>query len=131
MLRTEITQAVDQAPANIRTELTGPGLAALELLNAHLPADEEVRHLISASPSKGEPNSVLALTNRRLVFVAPSPQAVSWRLARLTRSQAFAGLFIVNGDAGEYSLYVPGSEWATYFENQVKTAAAIAVIAGN
>lgn len=132
MIRPDIQQAIDAAPQQIRTEITGPAATTLELLNAHLPKDEMVTAITSASASQGGPiNSLIAITSRRLIFIAPAPQAVGWRLSTLTRSQSYMGYFFIEGDAGEYSPGLVAGEWATTFEARVKQAAAVAVLAGN
>jgi hypothetical protein len=129
MLRPDISKALDAAPTNIREEITGPAGRSLELLNRYLSETETVQSISSASPSpESVVNSVLALTDHRLIFVAPAPQAVGWRLSTLTRSQSYAGYFFVEGDAGKYSVGMVSSDWSANFEQQVKQAAAIAVL---
>ena len=131
MLRPDISKAIDATPANIRAEITGPAAASLELLNAYLSPDETVETMASASIEKGEEiTSLLVVTDRRLIFIAPAPQAVGWRLSKLTKSQAYSGYFFVEGDAGEYSCGLVDDEWSTTFEGKVKQAASQAVLAG-
>lgn len=130
MLRSDITKAIDELLPNIRKEVTTQGGECLGLLNTYLAAHEEVWALSSASAKKDSVyNCLFALTSRRLIFVAPAPQAVAWRLSTITRAQSFTGYFFVEGDAGKYS---PGldSAWGSTFETQVKRAIAISVLAG-
>jgi len=130
MLRADIEKAINELPAEIKEQITTLGSKCLDLLNTHLSAHEEVQQISSASPRPDTPyNCLLAVTNRRLIFVAPAPQVVGWRLSAITKAQSYGGYFFVEGDAGEYS---PGldSNWGPTFEAQVKRAAAIAVLAG-
>jgi hypothetical protein len=130
MLRPDLAKAIDELPANIKEQITTLGQESLDLLNTHLSAHEEVRQLSSASPKPDTAyNCLFAVTNRRLIFVAPAPQVVGWRLSTLSRAQSYSGYFFVEGDAGKYS---PGLDrtWGQTFETQVKHAAAVAVLAG-
>jgi len=130
MLRADIEKAIYELPVEIKEQITTLGSACLDLLNNCLSADEQVHHISSASPRPDTAyNCLFAVTNRRLIFVAPAPQAVGWRLSKITKAQSYGGYFFVEGDAGEYS---PGldSNWGKTFEAQVKRAAAIAVLAG-
>ena len=78
MLRTDISKAIDTAPDYIRAEITGSAADTLELLNTYLPADETVEAITSAAANQGGViNSVIAVTDRRLIFIAPAPQAVA------------------------------------------------------
>lgn len=132
MIRPDILKAMDATPTNIFEEITGPAATSLELLNTYLSADETVTTITSASPkSNGPINSLIAVTNRRLIFVAPAPQVVGWRLSMLTRSQSYMGYFFIEGDAGNYSPGLVSGDWGTAFEERVKQAAAIAVLAGH
>lgn len=131
MLRQDIAMAIDATPDQIQSEINTSAATSLELLNTYLPADEPVAHITSASPaSDGPTNSVLAITKHRLIFVAPAPQVVGWRLASITRSQAYINYFIVHGDAGDYTLGLARGPWADSFELLVKRASAIAVLEG-
>jgi hypothetical protein len=115
----------------IRTQLQGPAAAAVAMLNRCLPPDEPVERLSSvAAAAQGNPVCALAITDRRLVFVASAPQAVAWRLASLKRAQVYAGYFFIEGDAGDYSLGMKDDDWGRAFEHAVKLASAEAVLAG-
>lgn len=132
MMRSDIAEAINGAPEHIQQELDGPAASTIELLSIHLPADETVEVVTSASAARdGAVNSVIAITDRRLIFVAPAPQAVAWRLSTVTRSQSYAGMFIIEGDAGQYSPGLVSNEWGLKFESLVKTAAAKAVLGGH
>jgi hypothetical protein len=129
MLRPDLSKAISQAPPDVGKAITTSCATSLELLNAHLPADETVVNISSASPEKdGKINSVLALTDRRLIFVAPAPQALGWRLSTITRAQSYIGYFFVHANGGEYSVGLEG-EWGSVFEGYVKEAIAQAVLA--
>jgi hypothetical protein len=129
--RPDITSALAAVPPNIRAQLHGEAAAALDLLNRYLPPDEPVRLISSvAVTDDAPPNSVLAVTDHRLVFVAPAPQAVAWRLSSLTKIQLYLGFFFLHGDAGEYSLGLANDAWGATVQQHVKTASAIAVLAG-
>jgi hypothetical protein len=130
MFRADIEKAIDELPDNIKGHVTTLGSECLELLNTYLSDHEEVRHISSASPKPDMSyNCLLALTDRRLIFVAPAPQAVGWRLSTITRAQSYGGYFFMEGDAGKYSPGMDGN-WGSTFETQVKHAIAIAVLAG-
>jgi hypothetical protein len=131
VLRRDISRAVDATPDHIRAEIVGSAAASLALLNDHLAADETVEAITSvAASSEGATTCVLAITSRRLVFVAPAPQAVAWRLSSVTKSQSFAGYFFIEGDAGSYSLGMQDGEWGKAFEGRIKLARTIAVLGG-
>jgi hypothetical protein len=129
--RTDITTALAMVPPNVRAHLHGEAAVAFGLLRRYLAPDEPV-HMISsvAVTDDGPPNSVLAITDHRLVFVAPAPQAVAWRLSSLTKIQLYLGFFFLNGDAGEYSLGLAADAWGATVEQHVKTASTIAVLSG-
>src|SRR5712692_880506 len=97
MLRSDIAKAIDEAPPYIREQITGACASCLEFVNAHLAEDEVVSQLSSAAPRWYDApiNSLLVLTDRSLIFVAPAPQVVGWALTALTKVQA------LNGSAGQ------------------------------
>ena len=129
MLRPDISEAISQVPPTVNEQITTSCSASLNLLNAYLPADETVLSISSASPQKdGQINSLLALTDRRLIFVAPAPQALGWRLPTITRAQSYIGYFFVHAAGGEYSVGLE-NEWGAVFEGHVKEAIAQAVLA--
>jgi len=129
MLRPDISKAISLVPPNISEQIETSCTSCLELVNAHLPADETVVNISSASPQKdGQINSLLVLTDRRLIFVAPAPQALGWRLTTITKAQSYIGYFFVNANGGEYSLGLQ-DEWGSVFEGYVKQAIALAVLA--
>lgn len=130
MLRPDISKALDATPPNIRAEILGPCGTALEFLNAHLAADETVEGITSAAPAHGGAiNSLIAITDERLLLVVPRPQVVAWRLSSLTKIQVFGGYFFLEGDAGEYSPGMVDNAWSREFEAQVHRASAVAVLA--
>jgi hypothetical protein len=135
MLRSDITKAIGEVPPSNRDQITGACAPCLELVNTHLAEEEAVSQLSSAAPSWFDApiNSLLVLTSRRLIFVAPAPQVIGWNLTALTKVQALNGApgqvagFHVHADGGEFQLGVDGA-WGQAFERSVKQAAAIAVL---
>jgi hypothetical protein len=131
MLRPDILKALDEVPPAIGRHITSSGGQCLELLNTCLAAEEQVKKLSSTSLKENTPyNCLLALTDRRLIFVAPTPQAIAWKLSNITKAQYFAKRLILDGGNGTHHLHIePG--WGEKFESYVLLAAAIAVLAGN
>lgn len=135
-LRSDIAKATGEVPPLIREQITGPCASCLEFVNAHLAEDEIVIQLSSAAPRWYDApiNSLLVLTDHRLIFVAPAPQVVGWALPALTKVQALNGAagqvvgFHVHADGGEFQLGIDGG-WGKTFERNVKHAAAVAVLA--
>jgi hypothetical protein len=136
MLRPDIAKAIEEVPPYIREQITGSCASCLELVNNHLAQDEAVIQLSSAAPRWYDApiNSLLVLTDHRLIFVAPAPQVIGWALPALTKVQALSGSagnivgFHVHADGGEFQLGIDGS-WGDTFERTVKQTAAIAVLA--
>jgi hypothetical protein len=129
--RPDVERAVQATPPHIRTQLGTEAAEALALLTRHLPDTETVQMISSVAVRAGvEANSILALTDHRLIFVAPAPQAVGFRLASLTKTQLSTGYLFLEGDTGEYSLGMADDAWGKQFVQQVKRAAAVAVLAG-
>jgi len=136
MLRSDIAKAIEEVPSFIRDQITGSCASCLDFLNAHLAEDEVVSQLSSAAPRWYDApiNSLLVLTDRRLIFIAPAPQVVGWALTALTKVQVLNGSagqvvgFHVHADGGEFQLGIDGG-WGSTFERSVKHAAAVAVLA--
>jgi hypothetical protein len=109
----------------------------LDFLAANLPDHEQVRWLASAAPQSynvRDFHCLLALTDRRLLFVAPSPQALSWPLPTVTKVQALSGnasqvetFFINDSGGGEYQLGAD-AEWGPVFAAHAKRAVAEAIL---
>ena len=129
--RHDFAAAVDATPETMRQQIFGAAGRCVELVDANLPEDEEV---LAASVASVRPNGVenclLVLTDRRLIFVAPRPQVVAYRLAALTKSQAFNGYLFLEGDIGEYNVGLPDGPWSKEFEQRVFEASALAVLSG-
>ncbi|GGM69445.1 hypothetical protein ACFFX1_14650 [Dactylosporangium sucinum] len=127
--RPDLIAAIDATPPAIRREILVGAARCVELVDANLPDDEVVKAVASASVRPDSAvNCLLVLTDRRLIFVAPRPQAVGFRLSALTKSQANLGYFFLEGDAGEYSVGLPTSQWSQQFEQYVFEASALAVL---
>ena len=134
MLRNDIEEAIRQAPPEIQADLRGQAADSVAFLSTHLAEDETVTVLSSAAVrgSDNVPlNCALALTNRRLIFVAPRPQAIALRLQSITKFQTSFGdpaYLFLNGDGREYSLGIPQS-YRDELAKLVHPAVAAAVIA--
>ncbi len=126
----DIDAAVAACPANVRQELTGPCLGALTLLREHLPATEEVRHLCSGAVTwmNSPVNSVFAVTSRRLVFVAPAPQVLSFDLRDVDKTQCTDNIFHLTAGDAKYQLGI-AQGYGGHFERQVSFAVAVARLA--
>ncbi|MFD9699930.1 hypothetical protein [Lentzea sp. NPDC059081] len=81
-----------------------------------------------------EATSVLALTDRRLIFVSPSPQVISWSLCSITKAQVVTspganhiGGYLVDGDEGSFQLGIDKA-WGPAFGARVSFACAVAKI---
>ena len=137
MLREDISAAMETLPDNVRSELRAQLEGPLALVNANLPRDEQVLTLSSAAPSwSGTPraNSVLALTERRLIFVSPTPQVIAWSLRTITKAQVVTTLgtnsiggYLIDGDEGSFQLGVDKA-WGPDFGARVSFACAVAKI---
>jgi hypothetical protein len=132
-LRVDLAAALAAAHPDVQSHLRGGCWQAVQFLDQHLSPAEPIRHAMSIAPSRqASVNSVLAITDRRLVFVAPLPQAVSLQLTKITKSQFFNGYFFLNGDGREFSLgWDTISEAATDdFSRKLDHASAVAELAG-
>lgn len=134
MVREDISSSINGTPDKIRQEILEQCGDLLELANLHLPQSERVLSVSSAAPNwhrSPAANSLLLLTERRLIFVAPSPQVIAFSLSSLTKAQVLDGPgivgFLVDGDAGSFQLGIDG-QWGVTFESHVKQAAAVATL---
>lgn len=128
MQRQDLAAAVDALPQHIRDEVTGPGATSLSLLDTYLDPTEQIHHVCSGSVQPDSPRvCVFAITSRRLLFVAPAPQVVGYRLSGLSKAQAFNGYFFLEGDAGKYS---PGIDkgYGEQFAQFLSQARALSVL---
>src|SRR5688572_4143092 len=103
-MRDDIAAAVQAVPTHIHSELTGPCRTALAYLDEHLSDSETVTCLSSAAVNVtgATTNSVLALTERRLIFVAPRPQALAWRLTAIENAHASYGFMVESGGSSTH-----------------------------
>lgn len=137
MTRSDIAAAIQKTPNHVRDQIERSGKASLELLEAYLPQEENVDQIASAAPEwlgVKEFHCLLVLTDRRLLFIAPAPQALSWRLSTLTKTQALAGtaggavaFFVEDSGGGSYQLGTDGA-WGREFVPHVKLAITRAVL---
>ncbi len=135
--RSDIEAVLASLPSHVSHHLSSTGRESLDFLAANLPDQEHVRWLASAAPKSYNVNEfhcLLALTNRRLLFVAPSPQVLSWPLPTVTKVQALSGsanqvetFFIDDSGGGEYQLGAD-AEWGPVFATYAKRAVAEAIL---
>ena len=127
--RLDLIAAISATPPAVRQAIVLGAARCLDLLDTNLPADEQITAVSSASLKPDTTvNCLLVLTDRRLIFIAPRPQVVAFRLASIRRSQANLGYFFLEGDAGEYSVGLAPDDWARQFEQRVFDASALAVL---
>lgn len=128
--RTDIDTAIAACPPDVQQQLTGPCLAALSLLREHLPATEEVWHICSGGVKwmNGTINSVFAVTSRRLVFVAPAPQVLTYDLRDVESTLVSSNIFHLTAGDTKYQLGIPPG-FGDHFERQVAFAVAVAKLA--
>lgn len=132
-MRSDISTALDRAPNGVKDELlAGPARTPLIMLDEHLPAAEAVSHLASVAPKvSGSPsrNCVLALTDRRLIFVAPLPQVLSWNLTDIDQVVHISmGLHI--SDGGGTITFPIDAIWGKTLVDHINVAVAIARLGG-
>jgi hypothetical protein len=127
-MREDIAAAIAATPSNIQSELNGPCKQAMAFLEDHLPDTEQVRCLSSAAVNVtgATTNSALVVTDRRLLFVAPRPQALAWRLTAIDNVHAAYGFMVESGGATTH-LGVD-SEWGNEFVNRLHMAMAVATL---
>src|SRR5690349_10455205 len=138
MLRGDLSAAMDTVPANVRKELMAQLEGPLMLVNGNLPSDEVVLTVSSAAPTwTGTPkgNCVLALTDRRLIFVSPYPEVISLSLRSITSARFHPKLG--TRQMGGYVISLPEDKsvqlgidmiWGPAFEARVNFACAVAKI---
>lgn len=138
-MRADTQAAIAKTPGHVQQQLGQDCGESLRLLDGHLPADETVVALASAAPDAYQAEKLaclLVLTNRRLLFVSPQPQVLSWKLPVVTRVQALDGdeddietFFVDDNGGGEFQLGADG-EWGPEFVSQVEAAIAHAILQG-
>jgi hypothetical protein len=128
-MREDIATAIAAAPPNIQAELNGPCKRAMSFLEEHLPQAERIKCLSSAAVNVtgATTSSVLAITERRLLFVAPRPQALAWPLTAIDNAHAAYG-FMVESGGGSTHLGIE-SPWGQEFVDQLHVAMAVATLA--
>lgn len=139
MARADIVAVLAETPRHVSQDVVRLGREGLDLLGEHLPSNESVQALASAAGTWIDAKSlpcVLALTDRRLLFVAPSPQVVSWLLSDITKvasSTSSAGkvtkFYVNDKSGGAYQLGIDG-EWGPVFAEKCKKAVAQALLRG-
>jgi hypothetical protein len=137
MPRTDIDRAIVNSAAVVKMHLAGPCNVALSLLAENLPQSEEVIHLASGAPTwvDSSINSVFAITSRRLLFVSPSPQVLSFDLTTVdsvqsTHGSGDIGIFHLKAGDAKYQLGIP-VVFGDQFERHVARAVAVARLAAN
>jgi|SRR5215475_10862136 len=137
LARSDIEAVLASLPSHVSQHLSSTGRESLDFLAANLPHQEQVIWLASAAPKTygvTEFHCLLALTDRRLLFVAPSPQVLSWPLPTVTKVQALSGsanqvetFFINDSGGGEYQLGAD-ADWGPVFAAHAKRAVAEAIL---
>jgi|tagenome__1003787_1003787.scaffolds.fasta_scaffold20801504_2 hypothetical protein len=133
-LRTDIADALEEAPSDIRNEILTIAVDAVNCLNAYLSADEGVELMTSVAPDATERltrNGVLALTHRRVIYVGPGPQALAWPLKAITDLDESPGRLTITAGVNVpvKTFLFPGGDWGSAFCNRVRWAMTEAVIA--
>jgi hypothetical protein len=113
------------------------GRESLEFLAANLPPDEQIAWIASAPPNgyqAREFHCLHALTDRRLLFVAPAPRVLSWPFPSVTRIQSLdrtanqiQTFFVDDSGGGQCQLGTDG-EWGPTFASHAKRAIAQATL---
>jgi hypothetical protein len=131
MMRRDVTSAIGQTREHVQHQLQLGCGASLELLNTHLPQDEPVESITTAAaPAHTSPilDCLLVLTGRRLLFVAPTPRVVSWRLPTITQVHATDGVVdIYDTGGGQHQLCVDTAQGPD-FASRVRAAVAVAIL---
>jgi len=137
LTRPDIEAALGKLPGHVSQQLTSTGRESLEFLAANLPTNEQIQWLASAAPKSYNTTEfycLLALTDRRLLFVAPSPQVLSWALPTVTKVQSLDGaagqvqtFFVDDEGGGKYQLGADG-QWGPIFAKYAKRAIAEATL---
>ncbi|MEV7801543.1 hypothetical protein AB0O28_01190 [Microbispora sp. NPDC088329] len=130
-MRPDIKTAISGLSSSAQRTLAAEASACLAFLGEHLPQDERIHALCPAAVRTDLAlNSVLALTDRRVLFVAPLPQVLSWPLAQLDDFSSFdlkaraVGLS-VTANGRDYSLGI-GRGYGDVFVRLVVQATAVA-----
>jgi hypothetical protein len=134
-MRDDIAEIISTLPQSSRQALTATAASCVALLDQHVPAAENILELSAASVRliDGPLNSVFALTEERLLFAAPLPQAISWRLGDISSL-----LFTPDGTLNYFQIKAPGSEYSfgldaatgSAFSSAVTLAVAVARLRG-
>jgi stress response protein SCP2 len=87
--RDDLSLIISQADPIVQRLILGPCREVLDLVHAYLPANETISALLPtrANITAEVTSSLLVLTERRVILVAPAPQAVSWPLVSITKFQ--------------------------------------------
>jgi hypothetical protein len=137
MSRPDIESAFQRLPGHVSQHLISTGRESLDFLDANLPAGEQIQWLASAAPNSYKAKGfhcLLALTDRRILFVAPAPQVLSWPLPTVTNVQSLKGapdqiqtFFIDDSGGGKYQLGADG-QWGPIFADHASRAIAVATL---
>ena len=128
-MREDIIAAISGCPAHIQADLNGPCRQAMAFLDDYLPQSERVACISSAAVkvTGGAPtNSVLAFTDRRLLFVAPRPQTLAWPLTAIDNVHAAYGFMVERGGATTHLGIDAG--WGKEFVDRLHVAMAVATL---
>lgn len=132
--RADLTLAIEQSAIPVQRLILGPCRESLDLVHAYLPRDEDVAALLPLSAGSVDKltNSLIVLTERRLLFVAPAPQALSWPLHAVTKFQVADRLIVIHAAGDEYMM---GPDWdaaehGIAFQKLVKRSVTAAILRG-
>jgi hypothetical protein len=131
MMRLDVTSAIGQTREHVQHQLQLGCGASLELLNTHLPQDELVESLTTAAPSPHTSpimDCLLVLTGRRLLFIAPAPRVVSWRLPAIAQVHAANGVVDIYDTGGSQHQLGVDTEQGPDFASRVQAAVALAIL---
>ncbi len=129
-MRDDIEVAIASSPTGDQANLRAAGQQALVFLDEHIPAGEHVLAVraVAVGISRDLPrNSCLALTSRRLLFVAPRPQVLSWPLAAIIRVTPFGEQIHIEDSAGTTLLGI-NQQSAKDFDDILAAARAAATL---
>jgi hypothetical protein len=133
--RQDLRGCVAAAPPDVQQRLQSQVEAPLTMLSTNLPDDEPVKYVTAGGSNfvGDHVDSVLAITDQRLLFVSPAPLVLTFPLAGITRTYLDAGrgpvrYFVVEQGSLEAKMGIDGSG-ADDFKRHLDMAVARARIA--
>jgi hypothetical protein len=127
--REDLLAAIDATPPPVRQAILVGAARCVELVDTTLAEDERITAISSASLNpESAVNCLLVLTDRRLLFVTPRPEAIAFELPSVKQLRTYLGYFSIQGSAGKYSFGLSPEGWSEQFLQYVLDAAALAVL---